>query len=403
MLSILALYKWKNLPINYGETALLIMAVFSAISIARRGRKTVHLCLFPYYFTWFIISAILFATMKEHDPADFTGKWLRLALFVYIIDICGPDEFDWMTILKWLLRGGMFASVLLLVQVVMDHVFNYAFVPYIRSGLTLTYMPANELTAIMRERQALGNWRYPSIFGEPAHFAEYALLPLIVVLFSEYPFKTVKRKWVCAAVISLAIVFSSSANGVILLAIVWSIWTLRQLHLRPTRRLIMNLVFFGVVAIAVVIASGVLSFVFENFMGIFASEGTSGSVRVLQGLAIYIQIPPLNKIIGLGYGCVEAYLTANRIVTIYAKEIGWEWMNAFSVALVSSGALGFIAYIYCIYKMWAENSHPAKRVALITICILFCTSGLTYSCILVEYFVFVRCSINDFHDVDRNA
>ena len=391
---ILSIYKTGVGEINVGDIALIGIILMSLCAWSR-GSRTVGRCRFAGYFCpFFAIAFIQLIARGQGSFGHFWPNWLRIVTLVYLVDIAARSDISGDALRDALIWLGTGLSLLLLAQAAADRILGIPLFPYLRN-IPLNYeVGAVELIARQLRWRGMGAWRYSSIFPEPAHFAQYALLSLAAAVFGGERLLQDRRRTLCAAIITLAIFLSQSANGVLLVIPLWGIFLLQSL--RGARRANV-LIGFGVALIACMVLLARLSNVIDSALDHVRSAAetgyaTTGNLRLLQGLAVFRQLGPLEKLIGVGYGNLRSYLTDNWIRTAYNSTVGSEYMNGFSTVLVCSGWIGLLLYLWVWTRLYFENGALMNRVALMLLSALFCTSNMFYSELTVTYLVFVRCA-----------
>ncbi|SUP44760.1 Uncharacterised protein [Veillonella criceti] len=107
-------------------------------------------------------------------------------------------------------------------------------------------------------------------------------------------------------------------------------------------------------------------------VGTIGEENSStGSLRLLRGMAIFERLPIELQILGVGLGSLKSYLVTNFIVTIYDNNlpIGNEYMNTLSYILVNTGIVGITFFIIFVGTLFYKYQEYGKRVLII--CWLF--------------------------------
>ncbi len=392
---ILNIYKIGSLPLGFGDLALCLAVLIyflikdsTKLSVKKNGCK-----FFPIYILFFLVSILTILPQGNFNISDFTNKWSRIIVFVIILDIVLLDgvDFDYAKI------KCIDLSVLLSITVILQEILKrmgIVVLPYL-SIFPLNYsVPYSELINVLNRRNSLGIWRVSSIFPEPAHFAQYTLMGLAILLFNEN--SKLKENWnwnlIKSIIITIAIIISASANGYFIGVSLWLIWFLYTFREKITTRKL----FIGVVFIVV----GVLIFfktdAFDKALyrlGTVNSltEGSTGGVRLLQGLYVFKQLSPSEKFMGVGFGNIAYYLMENSITTPFLSEVGNEYMNAFSTVLVSGGIIGFTLFLHIWLKMWIKSKTMLPIVAMFILTILYCSSSIFYSCTSILFFTFVLC------------
>ena len=368
-----------------------LMAVLSLLVHIKRRDLQAKCDFFLYFFIFFLISVLMGGLHKGFEVGEFATTWLKLIAFYYLITVAARTDFDGDTMYRWLVGTGVATSVLLIIQFIASGLFGIRILPYV------SFLPLKELGgngadfAAWQGGWTADHWRPSSIFMEPAHFSQYAVLPGIAALFGKGRFINEKYRKIYVLIIFSALFMSKSANGIFVALIILVIYFFRWAHARITA----NKFIIGVIAVIVacifLVSTDFIRDAWERVASVAVRDrGTTGNQRLLQGLMVFLQLPFMEKLFGVGFGNILPYMTLNHITTNYSSVVS-EYMNGFSVVLISSGLIGFIAYISIYAKWFIQNKSIAGRMALLVLAVFMCTSGMFFSIDLVLYFIFSRC------------
>lgn len=214
-------------------------------------------------------------------------------------------------------------------------------------------------------------YRPTSFFLEPAHFARYAVVGVAILLFDG---KKLTAQTVLAAVfVSAAVLVSTSAQGYLLLALVWLICLVtrtRDLESDGLKgiffltALAFPLLMMGILQLPFVqnAVARALNIDFSNL----SNENTAMGAR-LGGFAYYLELPVLHQIIGMGFGVVPQ----------------GGWLSSAPYWLYGSGCIVF--GLYLIYGLIClGKTRGAAQIICLLFLILFFTddSFYNYLCVL---------------------
>lgn len=387
-------YKTGFLDINYGDLILILLILVSLLMWIRR-KKVIRNCrLLKYFIIYFVVALFQLFFDGKRGGDQFLPNWLRIWTLVYLVDIASQNDFDSNMLRNAVMWVGFVISVILLIQAFADLVLKTPLFPYL-PNLPLNYSDgtAQHLIARQLSMRSFGAWRYSSIFFEPANFAQYTLLSLIASLYGDKPFREDLWSKLCAFTITVAILFSQSANGILLLIPIWGIFIFTNRSIsRGFNKAAVSILMLMIFTLAIVILSGVIRVAWEDHvMTVFETKhATTGNQRLLQGLAVYSRFDALNKIIGVGYGNLKSYLINHHILTAFNSILGSEYMNGFSMVLVSSGIIGFIYFMWCWMRLYLDNKSMMNMMVFLVISALFCTSNMFYTELTIIYLVFIK-------------
>lgn len=207
-----------------------------------------------------------------------------------------------------------------------------------------------------------------AIFSEPAKFVQYVSPCLILSLFEE------KRKnYIFEIFLTVCMVLTTSANGVVYVAIAWLMWFL----LDKSKR---NIIFKGIFLL--VLSGAVLFLIFgdtsniwfiERFSEIGADGINSGNQRILRGWIIFGQIPFANKLFGVGVDNAAYYIESAGITTDFdGGYIGY--MSGLSQIFVTGGILGGMLLLFLLFKYFRTKDSKVISLTILLIAIIFASS-----------------------------
>ncbi len=403
-LPVLSIYNLLSERLSLADIAM-VMIIFVSIATSvfscSRADMTCSLarphCWFLLFFSICFVLACISAIIRgQQSMVIFARRWIRLIISLYIIDISSRTQFSRKVLCNVIMVLGIVLSGLLILQELLDALFNIQLYPYLRiSFLPMDYGDVDVLIARQRTWRNAGGGRYSSVFPEPAYFAQFALLPMAVSMFESGDLFHDQKRVLCVFLTTVAILLGRSANGLFVALPLWLVFVLMQFKRGAKAEHLFLIALCGVVGIIVVVETGMLEKAWARVLTVKRGSASTGTLRLLQGIEVFKQLPPLAKWFGIGFGNVNSFLVENSITTIYSNNIGNEYMNGFSTVLVSSGIIGFLFYMLIWFGMFFENRYLVNRMIWLVISMLMCTSAIFYSPILVVYLVFIRCKEPD--------
>ncbi len=402
---ILSIYKVGLFPLTVADFCFVILILISLLF--SKFKKIKHFGFIIYFMVFFVISLISIILRGQNDIIDFIQKWLRIVTMYYIIEIFPDNEINVQIFQRTSLVAGISVTILLIIQVIAKDLFSIPIFPY----LDLKILPLNYGTitcANLKTAQLnafiFNNWRPSSIFLEPAHYAQFILLPLTISLFSKNKIISHKQQIFLCVFFTIGIMLSGSANGILISAFIWVIWYLNTTNKKMNLQKIAVGLLFIIISIILLTSTDFFSKAWERVETLNVNGGAStGNLRLLQGLTVYENLSFPEKIFGIGFGNINAYLIENNITTSYLTELGNEYMNGFSTVLVSGGIIGFLLFLMIWCQMFINNKDMVSRVLFLIISILWCTSSIFYSVTTVMYLTFINCAKNTVNDEKHNA
>ena len=229
---------------------------------------------------------------------------------------------------------------------------------------------------------------FASVFSEPSHCALY-ITPLLAI-------ELTRNKINRALVVSLAMIATTSGNGIICCGIMWLFFAIINEKSTRGKKVIQ---IFG---ISLLIATGYLllnktdygkifSILFVNTTG---SSYTKAGFRIYRGFAIFANLPFINKIIGIGYRSITSAYNVLHLDTIFDKaNYGMEYTNTIAQIMINFGLVGlslFCAFFINAYK----NCNYCGKMVLISLIAYAFSSSIFNDPIWILYIVYVISSRN---------
>lgn len=237
--------------------------------------------------------------------------------------------------------------------------------------------------------------RPSSFFTEPAHFAGFLLVSLILLGFKSEKRKKEKIKIV---LIITSIILSQSAIGitgvmvtVCYLAYCNIIWFKRH------RIVTMALVTIGV---AIVLAGGYITMslleegIFRRFLEISSNtesgvHGYSSYIRVARGYIPFLESPFFQQIFGNGLGSLDTIISNNPhseylLVTDFLPK----WVNTMQSILIYTGIVGLAIFMMKYKSLFKQADSMGRAALLSSFCLFFGNDGF------LSFFFIVACFIS---------
>ncbi len=219
-------------------------------------------------------------------------------------------------------------------------------------------------------------FRPSGMFLEPAIFAQPALMSLFYYMFIDKRAKKV-------ALLTLALLLSTSALALMGLIILYVIWIFRMDVMTGVSRrwkwafLGLSLV-LGVALLTLTLNMGV--FIVERLMG-----GSSIGVRVLRSIDLFQLMTPTEKITGIGLQNQAYYLNFNNIILAndtYETTIrgSREYAGTLGYVLCTTGFFGLVFFVQPFYRLFKRYGLQVKVACTMLIySLLFCAMLATPS------------------------
>jgi hypothetical protein len=215
--------------------------------------------------------------------------------------------------------------------------------------------------------------RSTSFFLEPAHFAQYISMYLVIKLFAD------RDKFVdfSSFFASIILLLSRSGNGYFVLILCWSIYLL----LCIVKRRYLSKVFLSIIVLMALVSvalnfegNEILSSVISRKEELSTNaENTSGYIRIFSGYFFYNELPSMAKIFGIGHGRLGH---ANAL-----------YLNGIQQILIFGWIIGLFLFSIFLFGLMKNNSTIAKILVLVILLFHFIAIGYNSTVILLMFVI----------------
>lgn len=226
--------------------------------------------------------------------------------------------------------------------------------------------------------------RFPGPFSEPSHYAAY-LIPLLAILLFDNE-KKLQEKWKLPVLISITMVISTSGVGILLGAATWGMYFAFNYSTTKNRLILLPFIVMAAATIfsLLIMYSEQFSITVSNLFSVqdqvrFAT-GSKADYRIYRGFSMYLQLPVLNKLFGVGFANMNDFAISHNIGTIYdiATSQTVEYYNGISQILLYSGLVGFCLWAKGIID-YSKKMKTIGKIILILYNIYLVGSGNLFS------------------------
>lgn len=309
----------------------------------------------------FVLNLIFFKTMQLAAILPYTLRLVKLVFYLLCAIFSGRAFFNTKYFEKALFTTSVVVCLFLFVQ----------YIAYYGMGtILLGRIPG--LTVYLQEYLELDyetiysySFRPSSLFLEPANFCQFMVVPLGLALFSKNI--TGKKKKFYIIIFTLGMLLSTSAQGMLYLAVVYIAY-----FLRGTKKKSVAAIFMTIAIIAALIMYSEVDVVrtaidrLFNENAVDARFGSYGYLKTMEGIHI---------VLGYGYGVVpEEEFLAGAAYIIYG-----------------CGMFGFALACLMFYELYRRASgNKGKTICFIFFVALFGTS-IFYNYMLFWYIAIILC------------
>ena len=342
LLPILDVYASFVPYLSIGQLFIIIVSLFAFVYLVGNRVTNVKLNRYLLVFFIYIIAVSLLSLLNSYsDKRQLLLNIFSMALYFFLIWI-GHNFFDLAQFRKSFILLAFATALLGLIQYVLS-LFGYHvlfLVPFLKleNGANLVDLYANYT-------------RIQCCFAEPAHFAHYLSVGIILILSKE----KLKRMDVFMLLVMVVVsLLTMSGNAIIALAAITIAYIYRRFRTR--KNLLKTLALITVIAIGVFAFSYADSFV-QLLNRVDEIKGNSvysisGYVRVLRGYELFIKFPFINKVFGIGIGNVGSFCIEYGIqgsVAMATSHDLFTYLNGFQYFLIGGGIIGIVLYMVFLF------------------------------------------------------
>lgn len=351
LLPILSQYESGIPKLSLGDLALLLaVAVALLYSVWKKCMprikvRSTAMNPFLWFAAYVVCGSMLSSVMQYHvSMSEIIGSSMRFIFYLFCACVMSATFFDFDYFMKKYRTLVIFATVFIIVQTLLFYWQGYVLFGTI-PGLRVSNPGYDEDV----ERRFFAMFYRPSsIFLEPGYYAQFVLPYLAHTLFNNNE----RQKHIKAIVPTLGCILSTSGQGIMLSLVIWAMYFAKNILNLKARKINLRVIIVCIMVLVAVIPIAKTQIMQRSLQRLFSGPSASSSSRIYRGFAIYRQLKPIHKIIGVGYGHVGVYLSSENIYTKYCGEqLYSEYMNSIADILVSLGLVGFILFLWIIVRL----------------------------------------------------
>lgn len=292
-------------------------------------------------FTGYIIISFLVTSLVYGFYSNALIRMVRYSFYYITGCFLVKKWVDYELLTRWIVRIGKIATCFIFLQYISYYVFGH-----ILDG-KVPFLPLyhNEYLELDYKTLYENLFRPTSFFLEPAHYAQFTLLALVIALWKD------RHIW-GALFLTAGLIYSTSAQGIVVAAVTWIIFAFYKIsHFRFNAKQVL----FGLGAGALVIGFTLWvtrQQVFLDAVGRLSSLGKASAIYARMGvLEVIIEtMTPFSAIFGHGFGNV----------------IEGNWTTpGLGYVLYGSGIVGLILLLIYLLYAWRRGGMVAKSTVVI--------------------------------------
>lgn len=367
LLPILSIYASGVPGINLGELFLVAFFVYSLVFVKKGSFNSyTHVTILIFFGGYVIFSTLISMFFDSSQINDVMVRTIRFCFYIFVIFYLSRKFFSLNYAIKIIKYVSIAGTFYIIIQNISYHFFGIilkGFLPFVPvyTSLYETYDYAALYEMIF--------YRPTSFFLEPAHYAQYVLIGLLVFLFKEeFNLKNI----ISSVFITSGILLSTSGQGLIITTLIWFVYMLDLLF---TKRQIRKKRLFGIgfpIIPLMVLPFLLRSEVIQNNISRILSGGTNTAVGSRgQGYLTFIMDDSIYiKLFGAGFGN-----------TPYGV-----WFAGFSYILYCLGIVGFLFLLGIFLKYYIKANSKFIKMLIFVCCMLSVSAEIINSYWIVFMF-----------------
>ncbi len=321
------------------------------------------------FFPFFLLIFVNFIRMLSSSTFSISqfSDYLRVIAYYFIVIFLIKRFGD----IKFAKKTMEMLSVVLCVYCLLQYIFMLLFRIYLPS-----YFPFFEHRADLDREQAYINYpqyyRPHAIFSEPAHFCEFILIYLALLLFEN---KQSKYSIFMRVFTTFVLFVTGSSTGIVGSVILWGLYGILNYKgkLRIGRNKLWLFLILFTVAIVVIVRSTTFSIFVSRFLISDSSiEGRLGNVARLFGDGLKNAV--------FGYGLNYDYIISR-----------FGWLPGYALCYAYFGGVGLLMFLWALFSIYKKLGKN-KKTQIALLCLFFllnCATEIMLSPYLIVYLLFI--------------
>lgn len=376
LLPILSQYESGIPKLTLGDLALLLAVVVAMFYSVRRkcmpkiSVRSTTVNPFLWFAAYIVCGSMLSSVTQYHvSMSEIMGSSMRFLFYLFCACVMSAMFFDLDYFMEKYRNVVIFATAFIIIQTLLMYWKGYVLFGTI-PGLRVSNPGYSE---DVERRMFASFYRPGSVFLEPGYYAQFVFPYLAYTLFS----KNQRQKYLKAMIPTVGCILSTSGQGIMISSMLWAVHFAENTLRLKTRSINLRTVIVLILILLSVLPIANTPMLQNSLQRLFGGpSGGSAASRIYRGYAIYRQLKPIHKIIGVGYGHVGVYLSSEDIRTEYimGEDTHSEYMNSIADILVSLGLVGLILFSWMMIRLW-RNTGDFRRVCTLTLVLLSAVSA----------------------------
>jgi len=337
-------------------------------------RKNRVLCIFWYYA---LISSLVSFLFQQVFYLKSCTRFIRFSFYVLAIILLTSEVFYKEHLINYYRILSLLISIYIILQFFIYKIFGIL--------LPIKILPLEWIDGRVYGTQEALLWasvfylRPSGIFAEPGYAAQYLIPGVLLSLYGWYDISLKNNKIRDFVIILSAIILTTSSQGLYLSLFIVFVYIIQRFAERNTLDNMMNNVIIVILGLFVFVFF-INSIIFERSVVYVLNNirGGSTGLRIFRGIAVYLKLPLLYKVIGVGHGNIGNYVINNNITTIYDPMpldlVSADYTNAISQSLLYYGIIGLVLMTKYYISIIKKSSMEIKPLTIVFFMMTFISS-----------------------------
>lgn len=369
LIPILSIYSSRINGFNLAEMILLFLCFFLLLHQFSSGKlNTSGSNRILGVLALYIVFSNLIIAIPNGIEIDLFVRTTRFLFYIYISSFLFTNYLNLDLLTRYISNVALFSTFYISLQYVFYHLFNRVLSGY------ASFWPLYSGHYAVQDFDYIYSthlFRPTSIFLEPAGYSQYALVALTLYLMSKRE-KYMIKDLIIPIIISIGIILSTSAQGIILSVFVWAIFFYKNFR---------NMSFYAktsmtslLILLLLIFAKSNSSIVSDSISRIsFGSSTGAFSARFSSYSYFFESMNVVERIVGLGFGTAPDGL----------------WLASGAFILIGIGYIGFIIVNFFFLSSLIMSKSYVSKVLTILFWFMFFGTSMFTSYMFIFYIVII--------------
>lgn len=334
------------------------------IADANKLRKAICTPLLLFYVSVVFATLISGVPSDYFVPYDFLTTFARLCYYAVLI-LVARSRFT----LKGVLQIYLVATTVFALYLIVQYMYHLLIGGYLPTVIDRSWIFAPELTYATYEEKYRWSFRASSAFLEPSYYVLFTSPALAISIMGG---ESEGRSSVRFILLLLTYVLANASSGILLSVVALLVFVVKKK--KSQKDYIVGTLLCA--ALLVYLLVGNYSFIEPAVERL--SSGASFDNRITRGLLVFNELPPINKLFGVGLNNLEPYMLSNGLSTAF-DEKNLNYSASFIQTLNYAGLFGFTFLVGYLIGLGKRCKSPICVCLFVLILVIMTYESILYS------------------------